>query len=81
MSTKITTQALSDMLAEKAGINKRTADAFVKAFVQTVIDGGISDGVVKIKGLGTFKTVKVADRESTNVNTGERFLIAVYTCI
>lgn len=79
MSTKITTQALSDMLAEKAGINKRTADAFVKAFVQTVIDGGISDGVVKIKGLGTFKTVKVADRESTNVNTGERFLIAGYT--
>ena len=79
MSTKITTQTLSDMLAEKAGINKRTADAFVKAFVQTVIDGGISDGVVKIKGLGTFKTVKVADRESTNVNTGERFLIAGYT--
>ena len=78
MGTKVNTQVLADLLAEKAGISKRSADTFVKAFIQTTIDGGLSDGNVKIKGLGTFKIVKVADRESTNVNTGERILIAGY---
>jgi hypothetical protein len=33
------------------------------------------DKVVKIKGLGTFKIIDVDDRESVNVNTGERVLI------
>lgn len=78
MGTKVNTQVLADLLAERAGISKRSADTFVKAFIQTTIDGGLSDGNVKIKGLGTFKIVKVADRESTNVNTGERILIAGY---
>jgi len=40
----------------------------------------INDGLhyqklVKVKGLGTFKTIAVKDRESVNVNTGERILI------
>ena len=78
MGTKVNTQVLADLLAEKAGISKRSADTFVKAFIQTTIEGGLSDGNVKIKGLGSFKIVKVADRESTNVNTGERILIAGY---
>lgn len=79
MSTKVTTQALGEMLAQRAGINKRAADTFIKAFVQTVIDGGVKDGNIKIKGLGTFKVTKVADRESTNVNTGERIVINGYS--
>ena len=33
------------------------------------------DKLVKIKGLGTFKIIDVDDRESVNVNTGERVLI------
>ena len=38
MSQKLTTQALTEMLAKEAGINKRAADTFVKAFIQTVIE-------------------------------------------
>lgn len=78
MSQKLTTQALTEMLAKEAGINKRAADTFVKAFIQTVIEGGIKDGNVKIKGLGTFKVTQVADRESADVNTGKRIVIAGY---
>ena len=69
MSQKLTTQALTEMLAKEAGINKRAADTFVKAFIQTVIEGGIKDGNVKIKGLGTFKVTQGADIESADVNT------------
>jgi hypothetical protein len=35
----------------------------------------MNERLVKVKGLGTFKIVDVDDRESVNVNTGERVLI------
>ena len=35
--------------------------------------------MVKIKGLGTFKLIEVSDRESVNVNTGERIRIVGHT--
>ena len=38
-----------------------------------------ADKVVKIKGLGTFKLIEVLDRESVNVNTGERIVIPGHT--
>jgi hypothetical protein len=44
----------------------------------TVLEGVMSDGVVKIKGLGTFKLVDVGQRESVSVSTGERLLIPGY---
>lgn len=78
MSEKITMQVLSDVLADRNGATKKFSENFLKAFFDTLTDGLDAEGVVKIKGLGTFKLVEVGERESVSVSTGERFLIPGY---
>lgn len=78
MSEKITMQILLDVLADRNGATKKFSENFMKAFFDTLTDGLINDGVVKIKGLGTFKLVEVGERESVSVSTGDRFLIPGY---
>ena len=78
MSEKITMQILSDVLADRNGATKKFSENFLKAFFDTLTDGLDAEGVVKIKGLGTFKLVEVGERESVSVSTGERFLIPGY---
>jgi len=78
MNEKVSTQVLIDAFAKQHGVSKKVAEALSKAFFDTVEEGLKSDGVVKVNGLGTFKIVEVGSRESVNVNTGERFLIAGY---
>ena len=72
---KLTAQNLSEAIAQQLGLSKKTSDSFVRAFADTIIEGLFSDGVVKVKGLGTFKAVDVEARESVSVKTGERIII------
>lgn len=78
MNEKVTLQAISDIFASQYGISKKTTDAFGKSFFDTIVDGLNQDGLVKIKGLGTFKIVNVGSRESVNVTNGERIVIDGY---
>lgn len=75
MNNKISTQELSDELALRARTSKRAAGSFVRTFFEHIYNKVLEEKVVKVKGLGTFKLVEVSDRESVNVNTGERFVI------
>ncbi|MCF0185262.1 MAG: HU family DNA-binding protein, partial [Bacteroidaceae bacterium] len=75
MGEKISVQDIAEVLAKAEGLQKNEAQAFVRVFFETVFKGLGQDKYVKIKGLGTFKTVEVENRESINVNTGERFTI------
>ncbi|MCR4959556.1 MAG: HU family DNA-binding protein [Prevotella sp.] len=72
---KLYLSELSAVLAEKQGIDRRTAQRFVTSVVAVVQSGLEADRLVKIKGLGTFKIIDVEARESVNVNTGERLVI------
>ena len=72
---KISIQELANVLIEKKNMNKRDANAFVSAMFEIIQQHLETDKLVKIKGLGTFKIIDVEDRESVNVNTGERVLI------
>ena len=72
---KLTAQHLSEAIAQQLGLSKRISDSFVRAFLDTITEGLFKDGVVKVKGLGTFKAVNVEDRESISVKTGERIII------
>ena len=72
---KLTAQNLSEAIAQQLGLSKKITDTFVRAFADTIIEGLFSDGVVKVKGLGTFKAVDVEARESVSVKTGERIII------
>jgi len=74
MAKKITTQNLVDTLRQR-GWNAQQVGPFVDAFFKSLNDGITRDGIVKVKGFGTFKTIKVADRGSVDVNTGERIVI------
>ena len=72
---KLTAQNLSEAIAQQLGLSKKISDSFVRAFADTIIEGLFTDGVVKVKGLGTFKAVDVEARESVSVKTGERIII------
>ncbi|MCM1406834.1 MAG: HU family DNA-binding protein, partial [[Clostridium] fimetarium] len=48
--------ALAAALAERCGVSAAAAEAFVAAVTDTITAALRSDGVVKIKGLGTFST-------------------------
>ena len=72
---KISIQDLSSVLVEKRGLSKKDASNFITEMFDIVQQELEKDKIVKIKGLGTFKIIDVDDRESVNVNTGERVLI------
>ena len=72
---KISIQELANVLIERYKMNRRDASAFVGAMFDIIQQHLESDKLVKVKGLGTFKIIDVEDRESVNVNTGERVLI------
>lgn len=75
MDKKIFIQDLTDGLAARKSISKKDAAAFIRTSFEIIEEYLLSEGLVKVKGLGTFKLVEVGSRESINVNTGERFTI------
>ena len=75
MDNKILLQNLAEALAARTGMTKRKADTFVRAFFDLAEEGLTTESILKIKGFATFKIVTVSDRESVNINTGERFQI------
>ena len=75
---KLTIQNVIDAFAAQGGITKKNAEAVARTFFDVVVEGLNADGVVKINGFGTFMVVTVADRESVNVNNGERIVIEGY---
>ena len=72
---KISIQDLSSVLVDKRGLSKKEASNFISEMFDIVQQELEKEKLVKIKGLGTFKIIDVDDRESVNVNTGERVLI------
>ncbi len=72
---KASIQEMASAIVEKYGIPQKEAERFVIMAFDVINDGLRDDKAVKVKGLGTFKVIDVRDRESVNVNTGERVLI------
>jgi len=72
---KVNMSELAEMLSTRCQLNKREAQQFMTAVVETIQEGINNDKMIKIKGLGTFKVIGVDARESVNVNTGERVTI------
>ena len=68
-------QDLAKYLSAKHKIQQKEAERFLTALVDVLNDGLHYEKLVKVKGLGTFKVIDVKNRESVDVNTGERILI------
>lgn len=81
MDKKVLIQDLADGLVLRRGLPKKDADVFVRSVFEIIGEYLLTDKIVKVKGLGTFKLVTVDSRESVDVNTGERIVIKKYTKI
>lgn len=73
--SKNSLNVLGKKLAEKTGLSQQEAELFIKKMFDVVNEGLQDDKQVKVKWLGTFKVTSVKDRESVDVNTGERIVI------
>lgn len=73
--SKISLNDLAQRLAEKSGISLQDAELFIRKMFDVANEGLQSDKLVKMKWLGIFKVMAVKDRESVDVNTGERIII------
>lgn len=81
MKQRITPLQLVTALAQKEHVTKKKAEAFLRAFFEVVEKALREDKTVKIKNFGTFKVTAVSERESVNIQTGERFQIDSHTKI
>ena len=73
--SKFSLNTLGKLVADKSGLSQVEAELFIRKMFDVCNQGLEADKQVKIKWLGTFKIQATKDRESINVNTGERFTI------
>lgn len=73
--SKNSLNGLADKLAEKSGLSQIEAELFIRKMFDVCHQGLAADKIVKMRWLGTFKVTSVKDRESVDVNTGERIVI------
>ena len=73
---KLTIQEIAAVLQQKNNFDKQEANTFVATMFQIIQERLETDGIVKVKGFGTFKLVDVEARESVSVRTGERVVIS-----
>lgn len=73
--SKFSLNTLGKLLADKSGLSQVETELFIRKMFDVCNQGLDADKQVKIKWLGTFKVQATKDRESINVNTGERFTI------
>ena len=73
--SKNSLNGLGDKLAEKSGLSQIEAELFIRKMFDVCHQGLAADKIVKMRWLGTFKVTSVKERESVDVNTGERIVI------
>ena len=73
--SKFSLSTLTAKLSEKSGLSTTEAELFIRKMFDVCHQGLEADKQVKMRWLGTFKVTSVKDRESVDVNTGERIVI------
>lgn len=73
--SKSSLSVLAKAVASKRVLTQAEAERFIATMFEVAGDGIQEDKLLKMKWLGTFKITSVKDRESVDVNTGERILI------
>lgn len=72
---KISIQELTDIIAKESNSTKKFSEDFIRELVDVIEEYLEKDGIVKVKGLGTFKLLWIEDRKSVNVTTGETIIL------
>lgn len=66
---------LAKSISSKHGLTQAEAERFISKMFEVANEGLQEDKLLKMKWLGTFKVTAIKDRESVDVNTGERIVI------
>lgn len=72
---KLTIQEIAKILVDKNKLTPKEANQFAAVMFEVIQQQLSHDEQVKVKGLGTFKMIRVEPRESVSVRTGERVMI------
>lgn len=75
MYTIMTKVEFINAFVKKANVSKKDAEKYVKAFLETVVDGLNNDNLVQLTGFGSFKKRKVEEREGHNPKNVEEKII------
>lgn len=75
---KITLQELADVISAQSGSTKKFTDNFLRELVVVIQEYLEKDGMVKVKGLGTFKLLWIEARKSINVATKETIVLPAH---
>ena len=81
MADKLSWTELRRLIARRAGVSEKSANAFLNSLNTQIVEALKRDKQVKVNGLGTFKLQAVSPRKSVNVTTGEDITIAGYNKI
>ena len=81
MNERVNILDLASQLSDKTGKDKKDSELFIREFISIVSETLPNDKIVKVKGLGSFKVITVEQRESVDVNTGERIIIPSHSRI
>lgn len=73
-------QGQFDLVASLTKVGMKNAEAvkFVKTTFDLIKEGVENDGIVKVKNLGTFKVIDIEQRESVDVNNGNKITLPGY---
>ena len=75
---KISLQELADAISAQSGSTKKFTDSFLRELVVVIQEYLEKDGMVKVKGLGTFKLLWIEARKSINVATKETIILPAH---
>ncbi len=64
-----------EIIAESTGLSKVETEAVVKGFLDTVIDAMKRGETIELRGFGSFKVVKRAQRVARNPKTNEEVIV------
>lgn len=73
--SKSSISILAKSIANSKGLTEAEAERFITQMFRVANDAIQDEKQLKVKWLGTFKVTAVKDRESVDVNTGERIVI------
>lgn len=72
---KSSLSTLAKAISSKRGLTQAEAEHFITKMFEVAHEGLQEDKQLKMRWLGSFKVTAVKDRESVDVNTGERIVI------
>src|SRR5690625_4639549 len=64
-----------DIISSSTGLRKVETEAVVKGFMDTVIDAMKRGETIELRGFGSFKVVKRAQRVARNPKTNEEVIV------